>query len=401
MKGRPLQKLLQYTIKKGDTLSAIARDNNIDLLDLLEANKQIKNPDVIYADDTLNIPQRVMPEKKVVGFDVDAPPAKKIDVEMSDLIPKKETRFPVRGGTKPKDKSESELIKTAKVFGINIDESVARDFEKRGGVVKDRVVPLFVRQFAYDSFGGDDDITASDFSRDEYQVVQQAVADSINNNKNTIDYNTLRNVGATKGDVRTNNFDWFNPADSVQMTLGQANIVVEDNGDIYVRDQYNWNDGGDKEKRYKTSLHNDRGYLPLTEASSFNNLVYRFARNFKTLTGRGEGEGSKVNVYIGNMDNIGRRNFAIGGVAKALSGTITNAASKRGQKLRKSYLDRKHLEKLDETVGERFVSLTMIKDLLEDGDINISEAIDYLKAAGYKKSVINKFIRPYKEIGLS
>ena len=43
----------------------------------------------------------------------------------------------------------------------------------------------------------------------------------------------------------------------------------------------------------------------------------------------------------------------------------------------------------------------MIKDLLEDGDINISEAIDYLKAAGYKKSVINKFIRPYKEIGLS
>ena len=206
MKGRPLQKLLQYTIKKGDTLSAIARDNNIDLLDLLEANKQIKNPDVIYADDTLNIPQRVMPEKKVVGFDVDAPPAKKIDVEMSDLIPKKETRFPVRGGTKPKDKSESELIKTAKVFGIDIDESVARDFEKRGGVVKDRVVPLFVRQFAYDSFGGDDDITASDFSRDEYQVVQQAVADSINNNKNTIDYNTLRNVGATKGDVRTNNF---------------------------------------------------------------------------------------------------------------------------------------------------------------------------------------------------
>ena len=75
MKGRQLQKLLQYTIKKGDTLSAIARDNNIDLLDLLEPNKQIKNPDVIYADDTLNIPQRVMPEKKVVGFDVDAPPA--------------------------------------------------------------------------------------------------------------------------------------------------------------------------------------------------------------------------------------------------------------------------------------------------------------------------------------
>ena len=50
---------------------------------------------------------------------------------------------------------------------------------------------------------------------------------------------------------------------------------------------------------------------------------------------------------------------------------------------------------------ESHASFTEIKDLLEDGDINISEAIDYLKAAGYKKSVINKFIRPYKEIGLS
>ena len=42
----------------------------------------------------------------------------------------------------------------------------------------------------------------------------------------------------------------------------------------------------------------------------------------------------------------------------------------------------------------------MIKDLLENKDITITEAVDALKAGGYKKSVINKFIRPYKEIGL-
>ena len=61
---------------------------------------------------------------------------------------------------------------------------------------------------------------------------------------------------------------------------------------------------------------------------------------------------------------------------------------------------REHLKKLDETVDERFVSLTMIKDLLEDKDITVTEAVDALKAGGYKQSVINKFIRPYKEIGL-
>jgi len=101
------------------------------------------------------------------------------------------------------------------------------------------------------------------------------------------------------------------------------------------------------------------------------------------------------------MEGLGlRKPYVVGGVAKALTKTIDNASSKRGQKLRKSYLDRKHLEKLDETVDERFVSLTMIKDLLENKDITVTEAVNYLKAGGYKKSVINKFIRPYKEIGL-
>lgn len=103
----------------------------------------------------------------------------------------------------------------------------------------------------------------------------------------------------------------------------------------------------------------------------------------------------------GQMEGLGlRKPYVVGGVAKALTKTIDNASSKRGQKLRKSYLDRKHLEKLDETVDERFVSLTMIKDLLEDKDITVTEAVDALKAGGYKQSVINKFIRPYKEIGL-
>ena len=103
----------------------------------------------------------------------------------------------------------------------------------------------------------------------------------------------------------------------------------------------------------------------------------------------------------GQMKGLGlRKPYVAGGIAKALTKTIDNAASKRGQKLRKSYLDRNHLQKLDNTVDERFVSLTMIKDLLENKDITITEAVDALKAGGYKKSVINKFIRPYKEIGL-
>jgi LysM repeat protein len=45
-----------HTIQHGDTLSAIARENGVSLSALLAANPQIRNPDVIYPGDRLDIP---------------------------------------------------------------------------------------------------------------------------------------------------------------------------------------------------------------------------------------------------------------------------------------------------------------------------------------------------------
>jgi|GEM_PF-4880592 len=45
-----------YTIVKGDTLSRIARRFGVSLADLIAANPQIKNPDLIFIGDTLTIP---------------------------------------------------------------------------------------------------------------------------------------------------------------------------------------------------------------------------------------------------------------------------------------------------------------------------------------------------------
>ena len=100
------------------------------------------------------------------------------------------------------------------------------------------------------------------------------------------------------------------------------------------------------------------------------------------------------------LDNANDEEFALGGLTQALNKTIFNAASKTGQRLRKQYLNKNYLEKLDETVDSKFVNLPMIKDLLDNEDISIKEATMYLEAGGYKKQVINKFIRPYKEIGV-
>lgn len=45
-----------YTVKKGDTLTAIANRHGVSLSSLIAANPQIRNPDLIYPDQKINIP---------------------------------------------------------------------------------------------------------------------------------------------------------------------------------------------------------------------------------------------------------------------------------------------------------------------------------------------------------
>lgn len=46
-----------YTVQKGDTLWTISKKHNVSFQDLLNANQQIKNPDLIYPNQKINIPQ--------------------------------------------------------------------------------------------------------------------------------------------------------------------------------------------------------------------------------------------------------------------------------------------------------------------------------------------------------
>lgn len=59
-----------YTIQAGDSLSAIAKRNNISLSDLLELNPQIKNPDLIYKGDVINIGQKEKITQTPTAFSV-------------------------------------------------------------------------------------------------------------------------------------------------------------------------------------------------------------------------------------------------------------------------------------------------------------------------------------------
>ena len=57
-------KSVKYKIKKGDTLSEIARDHNTTVASLMKANPSIKDKDMIYAGDTITIPKIPFPTKK-------------------------------------------------------------------------------------------------------------------------------------------------------------------------------------------------------------------------------------------------------------------------------------------------------------------------------------------------
>jgi GH24 family phage-related lysozyme (muramidase)/peptidoglycan hydrolase-like protein with peptidoglycan-binding domain len=46
-----------HTVERGDTLAEIAKDNGVSVADMMAANPQIKNPDLIYPDDVLNVPK--------------------------------------------------------------------------------------------------------------------------------------------------------------------------------------------------------------------------------------------------------------------------------------------------------------------------------------------------------
>lgn len=53
--GGNLKGSKSYKVKKGDTLSEIARDNDTTVKELMAKNKKIKNKDLIYAGDTLKL----------------------------------------------------------------------------------------------------------------------------------------------------------------------------------------------------------------------------------------------------------------------------------------------------------------------------------------------------------
>lgn len=75
---------MAYTIKSGDTLSKIAKEKNLSVEGIMKLNPQIKDPNKIFAGDTLNLD--VSPPKSNISVDINPDLAPSVGTNSSDVL---------------------------------------------------------------------------------------------------------------------------------------------------------------------------------------------------------------------------------------------------------------------------------------------------------------------------
>jgi uncharacterized protein (TIGR02594 family) len=140
-----------YTVKRGDTLSGIAKDQGVNLSSLIKANPQIKNPNLIYPGQQINIPEAKNSTGNLSGLKVSqsAPPS---DSPMADGGMDMLRRAPQGGGMLREGSSGSavaEMQQQLKQRGFNpgsVDgvfgprtEMAVKAFQRSQGITVDGV----------------------------------------------------------------------------------------------------------------------------------------------------------------------------------------------------------------------------------------------------------------------
>ena len=276
--------LLKLLLKKGDTLFSIARENELSIAELLESNPQIKNPDEIYAGDNIFIPNKGK-----------APVAKE---------PSKQEGF-----LSVFRKKAKEVARKFKREDIQLPETSEPELRKR-------ILPINMRQLAYDVFGGDDDLTETDLSPDEYNAAREVAINALKRKSNAIayeDYQTVPegmqsvyddpsyadvggNIKGSKGVIRKS-FD--DPRYALKTTIGQASLTTNDLGETILEDRYNFNEKSWKDRSF--SIEGVKTFLGDMK-NAFSQPEYGIPRTIGSYLGSGPGEGSKVKINLGKLE---------------------------------------------------------------------------------------------------
>jgi len=267
--------LIKLLLKRGDTLFSIARDNELSVAELLEVNSQIKNPDEIYAGDTIFIPSKGK-----------APVAKEPSKQESFLSVFR--------------KKAKEVARKFKRDDIKLPETAEPELRKR-------ILPINMRQFAYDVFGGDDDLTEKDLSPEEFAAAREVTINALKRQSKAIgypDYQTSEGSyddvgGSVKGSQGVIRKSFEDPRYALKTTIGQASITTNDKGETILVDQYDFNEKNWKDRSFsiegiKTFLGDVRRAVSQPE--------YGIPRTIGSYLGSAPGEGSNVKINLGKLE---------------------------------------------------------------------------------------------------
>ena len=267
--------LLKLLLKRGDTLFSIARDNELSIAELLEANPQIKNPDEIYAGDNLFIPSKGK-----------APVAKEPSKQESFLSVFR--------------KKAKEVARKFKRDDIKLPETSEPELRKR-------ILPINMRQLAYDVFGGDDDLTENDLSPAEYAAAREVAINARKRQSNTIsykDYQTSKSSyddvgGSVEGSQGVIKKSFDDPRYALKTTIGQASLTTNDLGETILEDRYNFNEKNWKDRTF--SIEGVKTFLGDMK-NAFSQPEYGIPRTIGSYLGSGPGEGSMVKINLGKLE---------------------------------------------------------------------------------------------------
>ena len=266
--------LLKLLLKKGDTLFSIARESELSIADLLEANPQIKNPDEIYAGENIFIPNKGK-----------APVAKE---------PSKQEGF-----LSVFRKKAKEVARKFKREDIQLPETSEPELRKR-------LLPINMRQLAYDVLGGDGDLTDNDLSPDEYAAAREVTINALKRQSKAIEYKDYQTSkgsyddvgGSVEGskDVIRKSFE--DPRYALKTTIGQASITTNDLGETILIDQYDFNEKNWKDRSF--SMEGIKTFVGDMK-NAYNQGEYGIPRVIGSYFGSAPGDGSNVKINLGKL----------------------------------------------------------------------------------------------------
>ena len=279
----------KYTIKKGDSLSKIAKLFNTSVAELARINK-IKNKNNIYAGSVLLVPTQK--ESKSSGL---------LEIAKKAAVEKTQPRKPV---LESKNAPASMMSRKPVGRDPSTPSLLSRAKESIKESIKEPILPTNVRQLVYDIFGGDATLTEKDLKSAELSALKNAVISARSRgsgNVNYVDYGTeggtYDDIGGSKvygGKKEIPNATLLerinDPNYSMKTTIGQAKITQNDKGETVILDRYNFNNAVDGSfKSY------------IEEAKKTGTNLYGQARLLGKFFGSAPGEGSPVAINLGKI----------------------------------------------------------------------------------------------------